>query len=165
MRQEHLFCAEVYYRLHSRIDRTKRNLFCLDGGAARQAALNGEIECQTMPDFCFTFDGADREIRIEAKILKKRRIVLSCNERTAWCRNGTGKLPPHLWIAADEPLQMCWLWEHGTFRDKLELHRTSKGPVLAFPADEFPAGCGIDNLVDKIVAWAETNGFYPRAAK
>ena len=55
MRQEHLFCAEVYHRLHNRIDHTKRNLFCLDGGAAKQAALKGEIECQTMPDFCFRF--------------------------------------------------------------------------------------------------------------
>jgi hypothetical protein len=76
-----------------------------------------------------------------------------------------GQVAPHLWIATDETLQQCWMWEHETFRDKLELHRTSKGPVLAFPVDRFPVGCGIDDLVERIVGWAETNGFYPRATK
>jgi hypothetical protein len=162
MRQEHLFCAEVFHRLYDCIDHDKRKLFCLDGGAAKEAARKGEIECETMPDFCFTFVGAEREIRIEAKILARRRIKLSPNERSAWCRNGTGKLSPHLWIAGNETLQQCWMWEHQTFGDKLERHRTSKGPVLVFPAVQFPAGCGIDELVARIVEWASQNGFYKR---
>lgn len=55
MRQEHLFCAEVFHRLYELIDHSKRKLFCLDGSAAKRAALNREIECETIPDFCFTF--------------------------------------------------------------------------------------------------------------
>lgn len=162
MRQEHLFCAEVYHRLHSRIDHSKRKLFCLDGGATEQAALNGEIECRTIPDICFTFAGGDREIRIEAKILESRRIKLSSNQRVAWCRLGTDRTPPHLWIAADEPLEKCWMWEQERFCDKLERHRTSKGSVLVYPADQFPEGCNLDDLVENIVSWSETNGFYPK---
>lgn len=165
MRQEHLFCAEVYHLLYDLIDHSKRKLFCLDGGAAKQAALNGEIECETMPDFCFTFAGADRELRIEAKILDRRKIKLSRNERTAWCRNGSGRLPPHLWIAADTSLEQCWMWEHETFCHKLELHRTSKGPVLVFPAKQFPPGCDIDGLIDRITEWAEAHGFMEKVAQ
>jgi hypothetical protein len=162
MRQEHLFCAEVFHRLYDRIDHTKRKLFCLDGSAAKQAASKNEIECETIPDLCFTFVGADREIRIEAKILESRRIKLSSNERAAWCRSGTGKLQPDLWVAADEPLRRCWKWEHKTFCEKLDFHQTSKGPVLVFPADQFPEGLGVDELVEEIVRWAEMNGFHPR---
>ena len=165
MRQEHLFCAEVFHRLYDRIDHTKRKLFCLDGSAAKQAAFKSEIECETIPDFCFSFVGADREIRLEAKILEHRRIKLSPNERTVWCRNGTGRLLPNLWIAADHALQKCWMWEHEVFCDKLQLHRTNKGPVLVYPANQFPIGCSIDELVNRIVQWAEMNEFYPSETK
>ncbi len=59
MKQEHRFCAEVYHRLHDQIDHDKRVLFCLDGAAAREAAKSGVVECATIPDLCFTFEGAD----------------------------------------------------------------------------------------------------------
>lgn len=164
MRQEHRFCAEVYHRLHGQIDQKRRVLFCLDGAAAREAAKTGEVECPTMPDLCFTFLGAEAELRIEAKIIERRRVKLGADQRTAWWTDGTGLAMPHLWIAADESLSCFWMWEHEGFAHKIGIHRESKGPVLVFPAKTLPDHCGIDTLVERLVDWATNHGFKPKAA-
>lgn len=162
MRQEHRFCADVYHRLYDLIDQNRRVLFCLDGAAAREAAKTGDVECATMPDLCFTFCGGASEIRIEAKIVERRRVKLGAEQRTAWCRNGTGMAIPHLWIGADENLSRYWMWEHEAFCDKIEEHQTSRGPILVFAANMEPDSCDIDGLVERIVAWATENGFKPK---
>lgn len=162
MRQEHRFCAEVYHRLHGLIDHNRRVLFCLDGAAARQAVKLGEVECATMPDLCFTFTGAMPEIRIEAKIVHRRRVKLVADQRLAWCRGGTGKAVPHLWIGADELLSCFWVWDHEGFSAKIEEHQNSKGPILVFPARTAPDPCAINELVERIVAWATEHGFKPK---
>lgn len=159
MRQEHRFCADVYHKLHGLIDHNRRVLFCLDGAAAREAAKSGEVECPTMPDLCFTFAGAEQEIRIEAKIVERRRVKLGADQRSAWWRSGTGMAMPHLWIGADEALSCFWMWDHEGFCDKIGQHRSSKGPVLVFPVDAMPDHCGIDDLVRRIIAWATEHGF------
>ncbi len=162
MRQEHRFCAEVYHRLHGLVDHGKRVLFCLDGAAAREAAGHGEVECATMPDLCFTFVGAPCEIRIEAKIMERRRVKLGADQRTAWCSGGTGKAVPHLWIGADEDLVQFWLWDHGGFCAKVAARKTSKGPVLVFDKDSAPDSCAMDELVKRIIAWATEHGLKPK---
>lgn len=162
MRQEHRFCAEVYHRLHGQIDHDKRVLFCLDGAAAREAAKSGDVECATMPDLCFTFVGAPGEIRIEAKIVKRRRVKLGADQRKAWCRGGSGKAVPHLWIGADEALTQFWLWDHEGFCAKIAQHTTSKGPILVFGDGSGPDHCAIDKLVERIVAWATEHGLKPK---
>ena len=162
MRQEHLFCAEVYHRLHDLIDHRKRVLFCLDGAAAKEAAKLKHVECATFPDLCFTFAGSQSEIRIEAKIIKKRRVKVGRDQRLAWCAGGTGLAIPHLWIAADESLAEFWLWDHQPFSVKLAQHVTSTGPVLVFTNGEEPVPSDLDELVTKIVAWAEAHGVKPR---
>lgn len=162
MRQEHRFCAEVYHRLHGMIDHSRRVLFCLDGAAAREAAKSGEVECATMPDLCFTFTGTAEEIRIEAKIVDRRRVKLGADQRTAWCRGGSGKAVPHLWIGADELLSRFWVWDHEGFCAKIEQHQTSKGPILVFHVDAPSDHCGADELVERIVAWATEHGFKPK---
>ncbi len=159
MRQEHRFCADVYHRLHGLIDHRRRLLFCLDGSAAREAARAGEVECATMPDLCFTFSGASSEIRIEAKIVERRRVKLGAEQRVAWCHGGTGLAVPHLWIGADEELSHFWMWEHEGFCAKIGQHRTSKGPILV----TLPDSCDIDALVERIVAWATEHGFKTKA--
>jgi hypothetical protein len=163
MRQEHRFCAEVYHQLHGLIDHSRRVLFCLDGAAAREAAKTGQVECATMPDLCFTYSGAVSEIRIEAKIIERRRVKLGADQRTAWCRGGTGMAVPHLWIGADEALSRFWLWDHeGPFCAKIERHRASKGPILVFPDGTAPDHCTLKELVERIIAWATENGFKPK---
>lgn len=159
MRQEHRFCAEVYHRLHSLMDHEKRVLFCLDGAAAKEAAKVGEVECATMPDLCFTFVGAAREIRIEAKIMERRRVQLGFDQRTAWSSGGTGKAPPHLWISADESLTQFWLWDHEGFCTKIAQHASSKGPILVFGEGTVPDRCAIDELVNRLIVWATEHGF------
>lgn len=161
MRQEHKFCAEVYRRLYDLIDHDKRVLFCLDGSAATEAAKSGEVECPTMPDLCFTFTGSDREIRIEAKIIRARRVKLGMGQKDAWCKGGTGSIAPHLWMAGDEGLQRFWMWEHAEFAQVLATRRTSTTEVLVFSAEEATTGSTSEQLVLEIVRWAEGHGFKP----
>ena len=166
MRQEHLFCAEVYHRLHSMIDQSKRVLFCLDGAAAKGAAMRQEIECATMPDLCFTFVGGDGELRLEAKIIENRRVKIGRDQRNAWCYGGTGKAFPHLWIGANECMDQFWMWSHDEFSQKIATHRTSKGPIRVFSCDAFTtSSCDMDTLVMQIISWAESNGFKLKVQK
>jgi len=161
MRQEHRFCAEVYHKLYDLMDHEKRVLFCLDGSAAMEASKCDELECATMPDLCFSFTGAQQELRIEAKIMEKRRVKLGAGQRAAWCMGGNGNAMPHLWIGADEALTKFWLWDHKVFSDKIAKHAASKGDILVFQCDDPPHDLSLKQLVVGIVAWAEKNGFKP----
>jgi len=167
MKQEHKFCAEVYHRLYDLIDHSKRNLFCLDGAAAKEGMKKGEIECGVVPDFCFTFLGGMKEIRIEAKILNKRRIKLTLNERKLWCKSGKGNLSPHLWIGVNEQFDQFCVWEHSDFADKIENHKDSKGPILVshYIPTSYDEMIKMIKMINRIVEWAEEKGFKQKDLK
>lgn len=158
MSQEHKFCAEVYHRLYNKIDHAKPILFCLDG----EATCSGFATKQTIPDLCFTFLSSDRQLRVEAKILERRRVELQPSQRSAWCSSGMGEAKPHLWIGADAALTRFWVWDHEPFAAKIELHKTSKGPLLVFPDGQPPTEYTIEGLTQRILAWAEEHGFKPK---
>ena len=165
MRQEHRFCAEVYHRLYGLIDHDKRVLFCLDGAAARQAAINHEVECSTMPDLCFRFVGAANEIRIEAKIMDRRRVKLGAGQREAWGLGGNGQAVPNLWIGIDEKFANCWMWEQEgqeRFNARIAGHAGANDHILVFEYQEAPQPCTLDELVKRIIAWAVEHGFKPK---
>lgn len=162
MREEHRFCAEVYHRLHGLIDHSRRVLFCLDGSAAKEAAKAGEVECATMPDLCFCFSGSTTEMRIEAKIIEKRRVKLGIDQRNAWRHGGTGLAMPHIWIASNTTMSLFWMWSHETFCTKIAQHQNSTGPILVFQKDCEQDNFTIDELVERIVAWATEQGLKPK---
>ena len=62
MSQEHRFCAEIYARLFSLIDRSKRIVVNPDG----QEKLPGHTDPGSPPDLCFTLCGLREELCIEA---------------------------------------------------------------------------------------------------
>ena len=161
MKQEHLFCAEVYHLLHKHMDHDRPRYFCLDGAAARAAAQNTVIPCATIPDLCFFFPRSTEQIRIEAKILVDRRVTLGRSQRHAWATQGHGGAKPHLWIGANEELTQFWMWEHPWFQDEIQRHQNQRAPILVFPKKSEPEPVEIKTLLKRVLDWAVNNHFKP----
>ena len=150
MSQEHRFCAEIYARLFSLIDRSKRVVVNPDG----QAKLPDHPDPGAPPDMCFTFSGLREELRIEAKIVKnKRDIHLEDSQRT-WCIDDLASCIPHLWVVADRELQQCWLFSHSDIAARVRVKTGLSTPLNLWPNIEPPTGCSLNELALKIVAWA-----------
>lgn len=153
MSQEHRFCAEIYARLFSLINRAKRVVVNPDG----QAKLPDHADPGAPPDMCFTLCGLQQELRIEAKIVKnKRDISLQTSQRT-WYLDSVAKCIPHLWIVADRELLQCWLFTHNDIAARIRDKVGQSAPLNLWPNVEPPPGCSLDELALKIVAWSTEN--------
>jgi hypothetical protein len=150
MSQEHRFCAEIYARLFSLIDRTRRVVVNPDGEAELPDCGEGE----TPPDLCFTFCGMERELRVEAKIVKNIRDVTLQPSQKLWCANLCPALAPQLWIVADRLLKQCWMFEHDAIAAKVRGRTGQSAPLNLWPNETPPVGCNLDELALKIITWA-----------
>ncbi|MFM7071547.1 MAG: hypothetical protein ACKO38_07115 [Planctomycetota bacterium] len=150
MSQEHRFCAEIYARLFSLIDRSKRVVVNPDGNAK----LPDHSDHGTPPDMCFTLCGLNQELRVEAKIIKNKRDVSLQPSQRNWCLDTAATCVPHLWIEADRELGQCWLFTHDVIAARIRNKVSQSTPLNLWPNIEPPSGCSLDGLALKIVAWA-----------
>ena len=131
MKQELLFCAELYRILSPFIDRSKPILFALDGAAAKSAYAKGNLKDPSIPDMCFQFIGNSKEIRIEAKVLDGDRHWLSPNQAKAWGPGGDGKLKPMEWVATDRSFDTFYSWSQAQFRSAFGSGPNKTNQILA----------------------------------
>ena len=151
MSQEHRFCAEIYARLFNLIDPSKPIVISPDG----QSKSVGK-----QPDLCFTFKGTARELRLEAKTVREKKITVQPTQWGWFNNGGAQRAAPHLWIFSDESLKNCWLVEHAavaTITGNRDC--TTAKPINLWPNKKPPDSCSLDQLAMKIIKWAAHNGF------
>ncbi|QDU09640.1 hypothetical protein [Gimesia aquarii] len=147
MSQEHRLCAEIYARLFSHVDQSKRIAISPDGKAHLPGFPNLPI-----PDLCITFKGK-AEQRIEAKLLEDelRRIKIQPNQRTHWF-NADCEVTPHFWLIATTSLDQCWLLDHEFVSERMATKIGENIKLNLWPNMKPPKAKSLDEISSFILS-------------
>ena len=156
MKDENKVVAELYARLWPWLDHAKPARLMFDDGGKGAVAH---------PDMCVHFDGSNKSLRMEFKIVNcdgsnKHCIEPSVKQLLTWA-DETSELRPHLWIAKLEDSEKYFIWTHEDFAAafmKRSAANTTRRAV-AVPAEILKNPLSFTKLFLAVMQYAVANGF------
>jgi hypothetical protein len=99
---------------------------------------------------------------MEAKVVEDGRVKFCGDgQPTAWGSQGFSQHKPVLWIATDDDMTRFFFWQHTAFVPLLDRGPNAKGHLRIPAKDQVLTFDSLDALVNEILSFARSNGFYP----
>ena len=119
MKQEHLF-SNFFRMIYPLIDKSKLCLFCLDGEAAKAAAVRGELDYKSPPGLVFALIGSQSCSLVEVKIVDRDKVSITKGQAKEWNSIRCCPLAPRYWIGQKVDGSKYYYWNMFGFQNAID---------------------------------------------
>ena len=134
MKQEQRLVAELFRYISPFYDVSKEFYVSLDGQAAIEGVKRDTFQDETIPDLWFSLVGVKGPVLLEAKIIKKKKILLTQAQLRKWKTSSQCPHKPMGWVAANIDFTEYYYWSHKDVLPSLDKSKSKQATLeLKYP--------------------------------